>query len=99
MRTCVLALAGVLAATSTAPALADEPAPTPAPESRDTWIQCPRCHPAHWTGEPSRTFLSLTMDTGYLYPKRRWSRGYGRPFALWRGVYATPIITPDYTGG
>jgi hypothetical protein len=39
------------------------------------------------------------MDGGYLYLKPRFSLGYGRPFALWGGIDATPIITPDYAGG
>jgi hypothetical protein len=88
--------------TATSPGLgrADEPATSPAtPTSREAWIQCPRCHPEYWTSEPARPFISLRLDAGYLYLKPRFSFGFGQPFALWGGVDAVPLVTPDAAGG
>jgi len=98
MRTRLLSFVGaILATTAALHARADEPAPRIAAD--DTWVQCPRCRPGHWTNDPTRAFLSLTMDAGYLYLKPRFSFGYGEPFTIWGGIDAGPIVTPDYAGG
>jgi hypothetical protein len=65
----------------------------------DVSIECPRCLPGHWSSEPFRPFVSLTMVAGYLYLKPRLSLGYGRPFSQWAGIDVTPLVTPAYVGG
>jgi hypothetical protein len=92
-----LALATTLAAATAAGlAHAEEPA---APASGEAPIQCPQCTPGHWTREEARPFLSLRLDAGYLYLKPRFSLGYGKPFSIWAGIEAVPLVTPDYAGG
>src|SRR5208337_244368 len=66
---------------------------------KDDWVQCPRCHPGHWTVDPARLFVALRLDGGYLYLKPRLSLGYGQPFTLWGGLEVVPLVTPDYAGG
>jgi hypothetical protein len=101
MKTWPLTLATALVAASTAGfAHADEPATQPeTPTTKEAWIQCPRCHPEHWTSELSRPFMSLRLDAGYLYLKPRFAFGYGKPFSLWGGLDAVPLVTPDSAGG
>jgi hypothetical protein len=96
-----LTLAATLVAVTTAGAArADEPATTSAtPATNEAWIQCPRCHPEHWAGEPARPFVALRADAGYLYLKPRLWLGYGKPFSIWAGIEAVPLVTPDYAGG
>ncbi|MGA7121638.1 MAG: hypothetical protein WBY94_16145 [Polyangiaceae bacterium] len=93
-----MTIAGIIAA-SAATGTARGDAPPPGPDTHEAWIQCPRCHPSHWTTEEARPFISLRMDVGYLYVKPRFSFGYGKPFSLWAGVDVTPLATPDYAGG
>ncbi len=93
-----LAIAGIMAA-SAATGIARGDVPAPAPDTHEAWIQCPRCHPSHWTTEEARPFVSLRIDAGYLYFKPRLSFGYGKPFALWAGIDVAPLATPDYAGG
>jgi hypothetical protein len=94
-----LVLAGALLVALAPSARADEPPPAATPTPVDTSIECPRCHPEHWTSEPYRPFFSLTAVVGYLYLKPRFSFGYGRPYALWGGIDVTPIGTTSYVGG
>jgi hypothetical protein len=75
---------------------ADESA-SPRPDVVPT--QCPQCTPGHWTREEGRPFVALRFDAGYLYLKPRFYFGYGKPFAMWAGIEAVPLVTPDYAGG
>ena len=101
MKTWRLALAIALVVPATAElAHADEPAAQPAiPVTKEAWVQCPTCHPEHWTSQRPRPFLSLRADLGYLYLKPRFAFGYGKPFSLWGGVDAVPLVTADSAGG
>jgi len=109
MKTRALLLAASLFALASREARAQEPSPTPtptpaltpstAPTAETSVIQCPRCHPGHWWEEPTRPFISLRLDAGYLYLKPRFSFGYGKPFALWGGLDVVPLVTPDAAGG
>jgi hypothetical protein len=96
-----LPVAAALAAalvTETGPARANESPPS-APREAETPLQCPQCTPGHWTREPARWFVSMRLDAGYLYLKPRFYLGYGKPFVVWGGIEATPLVTPDYAGG
>jgi hypothetical protein len=77
-------------------ARADEAAPRPEAE---TPLQCPQCTPGHWTREAARPFVAMRADAGDLYLKPRFYLGYGKPFSVWGGIEATPLVTPDYAGG
>jgi hypothetical protein len=90
----------LLAAAIPAGARADEPAtPSDEPTPEEVWVQCPRCRPEHWTTDPTRFFVALRTDLGYLYLKPRISFGYGKPFSVWAGIEAVPYATPDSVGG
>jgi hypothetical protein len=58
----------------------------------------PVVHPGYWErGEP-RTFVSSTIDAGFLYLRPRVSLGYGEPFSTWVGVDVNPIFTSTGVG-
>jgi len=107
MKTHALRLAALLLVVASSPtALAQEPplapAPTPSrppPAPETATVECPRCHPGHWWEEPTRPFISLRLDAGYLYLKPRFSFGYGKPFTFWGGLDVAPLVTPDAAGG
>jgi hypothetical protein len=65
----------------------------------DARISCPTCIPRYWSDDPARLFVSLRLDAGYLYLKPRFAFGYGKPFSLWGGIDAVPLVTPDSAGG
>jgi hypothetical protein len=81
-----------------APAPTATPAPAPA---KIPWseLSCPTCIPQYWAEDPTRAFVSLRLDAGYLYLKPRFSFGYGKPFSVWGGIDVVPLATPDSAGG
>jgi hypothetical protein len=83
---------------STPPAAAPQAQPAASP-AIDARLSCPTCFPGYWSDDPARPFVSLRLDTGYLYLKPRFSFGYGKPFSLWGGIDAVPLVTPDSAGG
>jgi hypothetical protein len=97
----ILSTAGVgLVHADDTPAPAATPPATPAaPPGTDARLSCPTCIPGYWAEDPTRLFLSLRLDAGYLYLKPRFSLGYGKPFSLWGGIDAVPLATPDSAGG
>lgn len=46
-----------------------------------------------WGAAPTRTFVSTTVDVGFLYFRPRVALGYGKPFTSWVGIEASPIVT------
>jgi hypothetical protein len=46
-----------------------------------------------WGAAPARTFVSSTVDVGFVYARPRVALGYGRPFTSWAGIEANPIVT------
>jgi hypothetical protein len=46
-----------------------------------------------WGTGPARTFVSTTVDVGFVYLRPRVALGYGKPFTSWVGVEANPIVT------
>jgi hypothetical protein len=46
-----------------------------------------------WGVAPARTFVSTTMDVGFVYLRPRVAIGYGKPFTSWVGIEANPIVT------
>jgi hypothetical protein len=46
-----------------------------------------------WGAGPARTFVSTTVDVGFIYLRPRVALGYGKPFTSWVGVEANPIVT------
>ncbi len=46
-----------------------------------------------WGALPARTFVSTTVDLGFVYFRPRVALGYGKPFTSWFGVEANPIAT------
>jgi hypothetical protein len=97
MRASLLSAAVALATMVTAGrASADEPVPAQ-PAARDEGPQM--CDPEHWSNCAPRPFISLRLDAGYLYVKPRFSFGYGKPFSVWGGLDAVPLVTPDSAGG
>jgi hypothetical protein len=88
------------AATTAGTARADEPATRPAiPAVPESPLQCPQCHPEHWTSDAARFFVSIRIDAGYLYLRPRFAVGFGKPFAVWAGIDVVPYATPDSAGG
>jgi hypothetical protein len=78
---------------------ATPPASPPGSPGVDARISCPTCVPGYWSEDPTRFFVSLRLDAGYLYLKPRFSFGYGKPFSVWGGVDVVPMATPDWAGG
>ncbi|MEZ4268710.1 MAG: hypothetical protein R3F39_20320 [Myxococcota bacterium] len=52
----------------------------------------------HWESGRIRPFVSSSLDVGLLYLRPRFSFGYGRPFWLWAGVEANPILSLEQVG-
>jgi hypothetical protein len=52
-----------------------------------------------WGALPARTFVSTTIDVGFVYARPRLAVGYGRPFTSWIGVEANPIVTSSVLAG
>jgi hypothetical protein len=52
----------------------------------------------HWESGRVRPFVSSALDVGLLYLRPRFSFGYGRPFWLWAGVEANPIVSLEQVG-
>jgi len=48
-----------------------------------------------WAIAPARTFVSSTVDVGFVYLRPRVALGYGKPFTSWVGIEANPIVTSD----
>jgi hypothetical protein len=48
-------------------------------------------------GEP-RSFLSTTLDVGWVYLRPRLSAGYGKPFRTWVGFDVNPIVMAQGIG-
>jgi hypothetical protein len=48
-----------------------------------------------WGAAPARTFVSTTVDVGFLYLRPRVALGYGKPFTSWVGIEANPIVTSE----
>jgi hypothetical protein len=46
-----------------------------------------------WGAAPARTFVSTTIDVGFVYVRPRVALGYGKPFTSWVGIEANPIVT------
>ncbi len=46
-----------------------------------------------WGEGLARTFVSTTVDVGFIYVRPRVALGYGKPFTSWIGVEANPIVT------
>ncbi len=46
-----------------------------------------------WGLAPVRSFVSTTVDVGFLYFRPRVALGYGKPFTSWIGIEANPIVT------
>jgi hypothetical protein len=53
---------------------------------------------AEWHEGRIRPFFAASIDVGFLYFRPRASVGYGRPFSLWMGIDANPIISEDGVG-
>lgn len=86
------------------PVSAQEPAePPPTTPERPPFPGIPQgpepvFTPGHWSEAPSRVFMSIRADAGYLYLKPRFSFGYGKPFSRWTGLDVLPFVTPDSGG-
>jgi hypothetical protein len=48
-----------------------------------------------WGAAPVRSFVSTTVDVGFVYFRPRVALGYGKPFTSWIGVEANPIVTSE----
>lgn len=48
-----------------------------------------------WAVAPARTFVSTTVDVGFVYLRPRVALGYGKPFTSWVGIEANPIVTSE----
>jgi hypothetical protein len=46
-----------------------------------------------WGPAPVRSFVSTTVDVGFVYLRPRVALGYGKPFTSWVGIEANPIVT------
>lgn len=46
-----------------------------------------------WGATPARSFVSTTVDVGFVYLRPRVALGYGKPFTSWVGVEANPIVS------
>jgi hypothetical protein len=46
-----------------------------------------------WADAPARSFVSSTVDVGFVYFRPRVAIGYGKPFTSWVGFEANPIVT------
>jgi hypothetical protein len=46
-----------------------------------------------WATLPARTFVSTTVDVGFVYLRPRAAFGWGKPFTSWVGIEANPIVT------
>ena len=46
-----------------------------------------------WAALPARSFVSTTVDVGFVYLRPRVAIGYGKPFTSWVGLEANPIVT------
>ncbi len=53
----------------------------------------PVVHRDYWSRGEARPFLATTVDVGYLYLRPRITVGYGKPFTLWAGLDANPIVS------
>lgn len=51
-----------------------------------------------WAAAPARTFVSTTIDIGYVYARPRVSVGYGKPFTRFAAVDANPLVTSSGLG-
>jgi len=51
-----------------------------------------------WAAAPARTFVSTTVDIGYVYARPRVTLGYGKPFTRFAGVDANPLVTSSGLG-
>jgi hypothetical protein len=49
--------------------------------------------PRGWSEGETRSFVSATVDVGYLYFRPRMSIGYGKPHAMWVGIEGNPIFS------
>src|SRR4029077_4185867 len=61
----------------------------PAPE--DALMDPPMAR--SWATLPARTFVSTTVDLGFVYLRPRAALGWGKPFTSWVGIEANPIVT------
>jgi hypothetical protein len=48
-----------------------------------------------WAAPPARTFVSTTVDIGFVYLRPRAALGWGKPFTSWVGIEANPIVTSE----
>lgn len=71
-------------------------ADTPSVQADDVFVD--RGMRRGWGGGVARTFLSLTLDAGYLYFRPRASLGWGKPFHAWVGVDANPVVSGNGVG-
>jgi hypothetical protein len=46
-----------------------------------------------WATAPARSFVSSTIDVGFVYLRPRVALGWGKPFTSWVGIEANPIVT------
>jgi hypothetical protein len=51
-----------------------------------------------WNEGEVRSFLSSTLDVGWVYLRPRVSLGYGKPFRTWVGVDVNPIVAGQGIG-
>lgn len=86
----------------------------PAPARASPTLDCEPRHPTdvagttcsilpddprgHWESGRIRPFASSSLDVGLIYLRPRFSLGYGRPFWLWAGVEANPIVSLEQVG-